>query len=91
MAKRKSKLVVTKTTPDEEQRQKDEAFLKLRPIQRLIIHEQMRKRIWGDKYNDVSLKRLRVIKQKATRPISPEKYLIHQQDILALKRILKSR
>jgi hypothetical protein len=63
MAKSKSKIVVSKTTFDEEQRQKDEAFLKLKPIERLIIHEQLRKRIWGDRYNKLSLKGLKVIKK----------------------------
>lgn len=68
MPKSKKKLtVVKKTTFDEEQRQKDEAFLKLKPIERLIIHEQLRKRIWGDRYNKVSLKGLKVVKRSVSK------------------------
>jgi hypothetical protein len=63
MPKGRKKLAVIKTTFDEEQRQKDEAFLKLKPIERLIIHEQLRKRIWGDRYNKLSLKGLKVTKK----------------------------
>lgn len=67
MPKSRKKLAVIKTTFDEEQRQKDEAFLKLKPIERLIIHEQIRKRIWGKRYNKLSLKGLKVIKKSVTK------------------------
>jgi hypothetical protein len=42
---------------------KDEAFLKMTPGERLRIHEQLRKRIWGKDYNKVSLKGLKVRKK----------------------------
>ncbi len=67
MPKGRRKLAVIKTTFDEEQRQKDEAFLKLKPIERLIIHEQLRKRIWGDRYNKLSLKGLKVTKKSISK------------------------
>ncbi len=67
MPKSRRKLAVIKTTFDEEQRQKDEAFLKLKPIERLIIHEQLRKRIWGKQYNKLSLKGLKVIKKSVSK------------------------
>lgn len=63
MPKTRKKLAIVKTTFDEEQRQKDEAFLKLKPIERLIIHEELRRRIWGDRYNKLSLKGLKVTKK----------------------------
>jgi hypothetical protein len=55
-----------KTSFKEEQRLKDLDFLKLKPAERLRLHEVMRKRIWGDKYNKVSLKGLKVKKKKFT-------------------------
>ena len=58
MPNRKNKVV--KVSFEEEQKMKDEAFLKLKPIERLRVHEEMRKRIWGDKYNKLSLKGLKV-------------------------------
>ncbi len=64
MKKVVSKLKLTKTTFAEEQRLKDLEFLKLKPAERLRIHEVMRKRIWGDKYNKLSLKGLKVTKKK---------------------------
>ncbi|HTH55784.1 MAG TPA: hypothetical protein VL728_07035 [Cyclobacteriaceae bacterium] len=54
---------VLKTSFDEEQKMKDEAFLKLKPLDRLRIHEEMRKRIWGDKYGKLSLKGLKVTRK----------------------------
>jgi hypothetical protein len=63
MPARKSKIVVRKTTFEEEQQSKDEAFLRLKPAERLKIHEQLRKRIWGEQYNKLSLKGLKVIKK----------------------------
>jgi hypothetical protein len=63
MPKSKKKIVVVKTTADDEQRQKDEAFLKLKPVERLTIHEELRKRIWGKLYNKLSLKGLKVFKR----------------------------
>lgn len=42
---------------------KDEAFLKLKPSERLRLHEQLRKKIWGDKYNKLKLDGLRVYKR----------------------------
>jgi len=41
---------VRKTTFEEEQEDKSEAFLKLSPMERLAINEELRKRIWGEKY-----------------------------------------
>jgi hypothetical protein len=67
MPKGKKKLAVIKTTFDEEQRQKDEAFLKLKPTERLAIHEELRKRIWGDQYNKLSLKGLKVTKKSISK------------------------
>lgn len=55
---------VLKTSFEEEQKMKDAAFLKLRPIDRLRVHEEMRKRIWGDKYNKLSLRGLKVTMKK---------------------------
>jgi hypothetical protein len=63
MAGKKSKIVVKKTSFEEEQKMKDEAFLKLRPEERLKIHEQLRKRIWGSEYNKLSLRGLKVRKK----------------------------
>lgn len=64
MAKKKVKTVVRKTSFEEEQKLKDDFFLKLTPLERLQIHEQLRKRIWGKQYNKMSLKGLRVVKKK---------------------------
>ncbi len=61
--KKNKKLLVRKTTFEEEQRLKDEAFLKLRPAQRLAIHEELRRRIWKEQYNKLSLKGLKVVKK----------------------------
>jgi len=63
MPAKKQKIVVRKTSFEEEQRLKDEEFLALTPVERLRIHEQLRKRIWGKKYNKLSLKGLKVIKK----------------------------
>lgn len=63
MTGRKAKVVVRKTSFEEEQRMKEEAFLMLSPVERLRIHEQLRKRIWGDQYNKLSLKGLKVTKK----------------------------
>jgi hypothetical protein len=48
--------IVRKTSFEEEQRMKDEQFLCLTPAERLSIHEQLRKRIWGPLYNKVKLR-----------------------------------
>ena len=64
MPEKRSKVIVKKTSFEEEQRMKDEAFLKLTPEERLKIHEQLRKRIWGSQYNKVSLKGLKVRKKE---------------------------
>jgi hypothetical protein len=66
MGKIISKQKLKKTTFAEEQSLKDIEFLRLKPIERLRLHEEMRKRIWGDKYNKLSLKGLKVLKKKAT-------------------------
>jgi hypothetical protein len=58
-----SKQKLKKTTFEEEQQLKDLEFLKLKPAERLRLHEEMRKRIWGDKYNVLSLKGLKVRKK----------------------------
>jgi len=55
--------LVRKTSFEEEQQMKNEAFLNLTPQDRLRIHEQLRKRIWGDLYNKLSLKGLKVTKK----------------------------
>ncbi|MEY4931278.1 MAG: hypothetical protein RI909_2002 [Bacteroidota bacterium] len=60
------KVKLKKTTFTEEQRLKDLEFLKLKPAERLRLHEVMRKRIWGDKYNKLSLKGLKVKKKNFT-------------------------
>ncbi|WKZ60858.1 MAG: hypothetical protein QY309_05095 [Cyclobacteriaceae bacterium] len=59
------RLKVIKVSPEQEQKMKDEAFLKLTPAQRLRIHEQLRKRIWGKLYNQTKLKGLKVKKRPA--------------------------
>jgi hypothetical protein len=65
MQKGKSKkLRVKKTTFDEEQALKDQEFLMLEPNERLRLHKIIRKRIWGDKYNKLVLKGLKVTKRK---------------------------
>ena len=56
-------IIVRKTSFEEEQRMKDEEFLLLTPAERLRIHEQLRKRIWGTRYNKLTLKGLRVTKR----------------------------
>lgn len=63
MAGTKTKTVVRKTSLEDEQRMKDEAFLALSPGERLKIHEQLRKRIWGSQYNKLSLAGLKVRKK----------------------------
>ncbi len=60
----KVKVRVIKTSFEEEQASKDLAFLKLKPAQRLKLHEEMLKRIWGKKYSAQSLKGLKVLKRK---------------------------
>lgn len=61
----KQEIIVKKVSFDEEQQMKDDAFLKLRPEERLRIHEQLRRKIWGAKYNKTSWKGLKVIKKPA--------------------------
>jgi hypothetical protein len=63
MPAKKKKIIVRKTTPEQEQQSKDEAFLNLSPAERLKIHEGLRKRIWGKAYNAISLKGLKVSKK----------------------------
>lgn len=64
MAGKQERTMVRKTSFDEEQQMKEEAFLKMTPAERLRIHEQMRKRIWGKNYNKASLKGLKVTKKR---------------------------
>ena len=64
MGDNKMKTTVRKTSFEEEQRMKDEAFLRLSPSERLRIHEDLRKRIWGSKYNKLSLKGMSVRKKQ---------------------------
>lgn len=59
-----TKQKVKRTTFDNEQSLKNQQFLLLTPTERLRVHEIMRKRIWGDKYNKISLKGLKVTKKK---------------------------
>jgi hypothetical protein len=54
---------VKKTTFDEEQLQKDEAFLLLAPTERLRLHEEMRRRIWGTQYEKASWNGLKVTRK----------------------------
>ena len=61
----RQKITVRKVSFDEEQQMKDEAFLKLQPEDRLRVHEQLRKKIWGVKYNKTSWKGLKVVKKPA--------------------------
>jgi hypothetical protein len=42
------KVTLRKTTFEEEQSEKDEAFLKLKPTERLQIHEELRKKYGGN-------------------------------------------
>jgi hypothetical protein len=46
---------VRKTTFEEELVQKEAYFLSLTPEERLEQHEELLKRIWGDKYSKVPL------------------------------------
>ncbi len=62
MSTKKGKIRVVKTNTEAEQAAKDEAFLKLPPSERLRIHEELRRRIWRDRYNKLSLEGLKVIK-----------------------------
>ena len=57
--------IVRKTTPANEQAEKDSEFLKLTPAQRLKVHEQLRKKIWGARYNSMKLAGLKVYKRAA--------------------------
>ncbi len=66
MERTTAKQKLKKTTFTEEQRLKDLEFLKLKPAERLRLHEVMRKRIWGDLYNKLSLKGLKVRKKDFT-------------------------
>lgn len=66
MGKAVSKKRIKKTTFAEEQRLKDLEFLQLKPAERLRLHEVMRKRIWGDQYNKLSLKGMKVRKKDFT-------------------------
>jgi hypothetical protein len=59
----KRTLKVRKTSFIDEQEMKDQDFLELKPTERLFIHEKLRKRIWGDRYNKLSLKGLKVTKK----------------------------
>jgi hypothetical protein len=58
-----NKTIVRKVTFEEEQKMKDDAFLKLKPTERLRIHEELRKKIWGDLYRYKSLKGMKVVKK----------------------------
>jgi hypothetical protein len=64
MAGKEGKTVVNKTSFEEEQQMKEEAFLRMSPAERLQVHEQLRKRIWGKDYNKVTLKGLKVTKKR---------------------------
>lgn len=59
-----TKQKVKRTTFDNEQSLKNQQFLLLTPTERLRVHEIMRKRIWGDKYNKLPLTGLKVTKKK---------------------------
>jgi len=63
MQKQKPDNLVRKTSFEEEQRMKDEQFLSLSPAARLRIHEQLRKRIWGARYDSLTLEGLTVTKR----------------------------
>lgn len=68
MRRKKVQAVVVKTSFEEEQRMKEETFMQLSPAERLKIHEQLRRRIWGNRYNKLSLKGLKVTKTKPDHP-----------------------
>ncbi|MBS1491702.1 MAG: hypothetical protein JSS93_14335 [Bacteroidetes bacterium] len=83
--------IVIKTSFDEEQQMKDAAFLKLKPTERLQIHEEMRKRIWGDKYNTPSLKGMKVFNRQMVRAFFSKaherllrKFLLHIVDFVLI-------
>lgn len=59
-----AKIKVRKTSFEEEQRLKEQDFLNLAPEERLRLHEELRKRVWGNRYNKLSLKGLKVTKRK---------------------------
>ncbi len=61
----KNRITVKKVSFDEEQQLKDQTFLKLKPVERLRIHEQLRKKIWGAQYNKTTWKGVRVLKKPA--------------------------
>ena len=65
MGRRLKSNIVRKMTPAKEQADKDAAFLRLTPAQRLKIHEQLRKKIWGARYNSIKLAGLKVHKRAA--------------------------
>ncbi|NOS90388.1 MAG: hypothetical protein HOP30_00555 [Cyclobacteriaceae bacterium] len=60
----RKKIIVRKTSFEEEQKMKDDAFLKLKPTERLLLHEELRKKIWGDLYRYKPLKGMKVVKKK---------------------------
>ena len=59
-------LKIKKTNPTQEQRDKESYFLSLAPEQRLEMHEELRKKIWGNLYTkNKSFKGLKIIKKLA--------------------------
>jgi hypothetical protein len=65
MLRKRSSNIVRRTSPEKEQADKDAEFLRLTPGQRLKVHEQLRKKIWGKKYNATRLAGLKVRKKPA--------------------------
>ena len=66
MPKSNAHTILRKTSFEEEQQMKDAQFLRLTPSDRLRMHEELRKRIWGDRYNTLKLKGLKVTKRPLT-------------------------
>jgi len=53
---------VRKTTFEEEQNEKELAFFNLSPMEKMVRHQQLLKKIYGDRYNQ---------------PLSPEARIVH--------------
>lgn len=64
MPGKKKLAFLRKTTVDEDRNTKDAAFLGLPPEQRLKVAEELRRRIWRDRYDTPSLAGLKVRKKR---------------------------
>jgi hypothetical protein len=45
------KISIRKTTHEQSEAEKRKAWLAMSPLERLVWHEQMRRRIYGDRYD----------------------------------------